>query len=83
MMSRHHSHFLLLFNLFLFLLVVLHDLQPLGLDQTALLDVELFLCLQGESGFISEESSSTVLRRLALKQQNRVMKGLFFQALRF
>lgn len=46
--SRHDSHFLLLLNLLLLLLVVLHDLQPLGLDQTALLNVELFLCLQEE-----------------------------------
>lgn len=49
--SRHDSHFLLLLDLLLFFLVVLHDLQPLGLDQAALLDVELLLCLQVETKF--------------------------------
>lgn len=39
------SHFLLLLDLLLFLLVVLHYLQPLGLHQTALLNVELLFCL--------------------------------------
>lgn len=48
-MSRHDSHFLLLLNLLLFLLIVLHYLQPLGLHQTALLDVELFFSLQEET----------------------------------
>lgn len=49
--SRHDSHFLLLLDLLLFFLVVLHDLQPLSLDQAALLDVELLLRLQVETKF--------------------------------
>lgn len=51
-MSRHDSHFLLLLDLLLFLLIILHDLQPLSLDQTTLLDVELFLCLQDGKHFM-------------------------------
>lgn len=47
----HDSHFLLLLNLLLLFLVVLHDLQPLSLDQATLLDVELLLSLQVETGF--------------------------------
>lgn len=54
--SRHDSHFLLLLDLLLFLLVVLHYLQPLSLDQAALLDVELFFCLQVEAHFTQQES---------------------------
>lgn len=55
MTSRHDSHFLLLLDLLLFLLVVLHYLQPLSLDQTALLDVELFFRLQEETQFSRQE----------------------------
>lgn len=55
--SRHDSHFLLLLDLLLFFLVVLHDLQPLGLDQAALLDVELLLRLQVETKFYFEPST--------------------------
>lgn len=54
--SRHDSHFLLLLDLLLFLLVVLHYLQPLSLDQAALLDVELFFCLQEETEFTQQTS---------------------------
>lgn len=61
MMSRHDSHFLLLLDLLLFLLVVLHYLQPLSLDQTALLYVELFLRLQEETHFTHIEHKSSVL----------------------
>lgn len=53
--SGHDSHFLLLLDLLLFLLVVLHYLQPLSLDQTALLDVELFFRLQEETEFTQQE----------------------------
>lgn len=59
-MSRHDSHFLLLLDLLLFLLVVLHYLQPLSLDQTALLDVELFLRLQEEMHFTQMKQKSSV-----------------------
>lgn len=52
---QHDSHFLLLLYLLLFLLVVLHDLQPLGLHQAALLDVELLFCLQGETEIIQKK----------------------------
>lgn len=45
----HDSHFLLLLDLLLLFLVVLHDLQPLSLDQATLLDVELLLGLQAET----------------------------------
>lgn len=47
----HDSHFLLLLDLLLLFLVVLHDLQPLSLDQATLLDVELLLSLQVETKF--------------------------------
>lgn len=47
----HDSHFLLLLDLLLLFLVVLHDLQPLSLDQATLLDVELLLSLQVETEF--------------------------------
>lgn len=47
----HDSHFLLLLDLLLLFLVVLHDLQPLSLDQATLLDVELLLGLQVETAF--------------------------------
>lgn len=47
----HDSHFLLLLDLLLLFLVVLHNLQPLGLDQATLLDVELLLSLQVETEF--------------------------------
>ena len=40
------SHFLLLLDLLLLLLVVFHYLQTLRLHQATLLDVELFLSLQ-------------------------------------
>lgn len=56
-MSSHDSHFLLLLNLLLFLLVVLHYLQPLSLDKTALLYVELFFRLQEETEFNQQKSS--------------------------
>lgn len=59
--SRHDSHFLLLLDLLLFLLVVLHYLQPLSLDQAALLDVELFFCLQVEAQFTQQESLRTFI----------------------
>lgn len=59
-MSRHDSHFLLLLDLLLFFLVVLHYLQPLSLDQTALLDVELFLRLQEETHFTQTKPKSPV-----------------------
>lgn len=42
---RKRSHFLMLVDLLVFLGVILHDLQPLGLNQTAFLYVELLLCL--------------------------------------
>lgn len=58
-MSRHDSHFLLLLNLLLFLLIVLHYLQPLGLDQAALLNVELFFCLQEETQVAQRNSWET------------------------
>lgn len=58
-MSRHDSHFLLLLNLLLFLLIVLHYLQPLGLDQAALLNVELFFCLQEETQVAQRNSWQT------------------------
>lgn len=54
---RHDSHFLLLLDLLLLFLVVLHDLQPLSLDQATLLDVELLLSLQVEIAFSSITSS--------------------------
>lgn len=47
----HDSHFLLLLDLLLLFLVVLHDLQPLSLDQATLLDVELLFGLQVETAF--------------------------------
>lgn len=50
MIRLHDSHFLLLLDLLLLFLVVLHDLQPLSLDQAALLDVELLLGLQVVTG---------------------------------
>lgn len=40
-----HSHFLMLLNLFLLLLVVFHDLYALGLHQATFLYVELLLRL--------------------------------------
>lgn len=51
----HDSHFLLLLDLLLFLLVVLHYLQPLGLHQAAFLDVELFFGLQEETQFTQHD----------------------------
>jgi len=45
-LKNFYSHFLLLFNLFLFLLIVLHYLQPLSLYQSSLFDIKLFFCLQ-------------------------------------
>lgn len=55
MTSCHDSHFLLLLYLLLLLLVVLHDLQPLSLHQTALLDVELLFCLQGDKDHLERD----------------------------
>lgn len=46
-MSGHDSHLLLLLDLLFLLLIVLHDLQPLRLHKSALLDIELLLSLQG------------------------------------
>lgn len=51
MIPLHDSHFLLLLDLLLLFLVVLHDLQPLCLDQATLLNVELLLGLQVEKVF--------------------------------
>lgn len=50
------SHFLLLLDLLLLLLVVLHNLQPLSLHQAPLLDVELLFCLQGETKINQKET---------------------------
>lgn len=41
----------MLFNLLLLLLIVLHDLYPLGLHQATFLNVELLLCLCTEGEF--------------------------------
>lgn len=63
-MCRHDSHFLLLLDLLLFLLVVLHYLEPLSLDQTALLDVELLLRLQEEAQFTEMRQTPARYRSL-------------------
>lgn len=57
----HDSHFLLLLDLLFLLLVVLHYLQPLSLDQPAFLDVELFLRLQEETQFTQQTAGIITL----------------------
>lgn len=80
MICHHDSHFLLLLNLLLFLLIVLHYLQPLGLHQAALLDVELLLRLQEQKQFTpwKEESSNTMLlcARSCVKTDFVELKGV-------